>query len=229
MNVTQDKEVQYHAAGWLNTQMAKVYGTMFLGILITAFVAGLVATSPPLIGFLFGSLWIAVPVILAPVALAVTISIWSEDFSAWVLKLLFLAFAALVGVSMSLLFISYSVTSLVSVFLSTAGMFAVLAGYGYFTKHDLSSIGDFLLVGLIAVLVAMLVNLFLQSGLLSMGISMVAVLIFLGLTAHDAQQIRERIWDHSDTDKMIVMGALTQYLNFLNLFVHLLNLFGEEK
>jgi FtsH-binding integral membrane protein len=137
-------------------------------------------------------------------------------------------FAALMGLSFATIFVIYNMGSIVSAFMGGAILFGVMSGYGYFTKKDLSSLGSLLFVGLIAIIIASIVNIFVGSTVMQMVISAIAILIFLGLTAYDTQQIREEV--SMDNDGIAeIRGALTLYLDFINLFLNLLQLFGEKK
>lgn len=211
----------------LNTQMSKVYGFMGLGLLITALVAGFTAGSP-LFELIFSTplKWL---VLFAPIAFVFAMMLGYERFSAPTLTTLFLTYAAINGLGLSVLTAIYTMESIAVVFFLTAGLFAAMSIYGYFTKKDLTSIGQLLFWALIGVIVAMIVNIFIGSSMLTTAISCVAVLVFLGLTAYDTQKIRDILWNEPAPAKAIVMGALTLYLDFLNLFIHLLQLFGIKK
>ena len=139
---------------------------------------------------------------------------------------LLLGFAALMGVSLATVFVVYTMASIVMAFVSTAILFGTMSLYGYFTRRSLESLGQFLFVGLIAVIIASIVNLFIGSSVLTMVVSAIAIVIFLGLTAYDTQQIREMISMDGAGGAAEVSGALTLYLDFINIFVNLLQLFG---
>jgi len=138
-------------------------------------------------------------------------------------------FAALMGLSMSTIFIAYTATSIVSAFVGAAILFATMSIYGYFTKKSLESWGSFLFVGLIALIITSIVNIFIGSSVLAMVVSAVAIIIFLGLTAYDTQRIREELSVYEPDSKAEILGALSLYMNFINLFINLLQLFGERK
>jgi FtsH-binding integral membrane protein len=139
------------------------------------------------------------------------------------------AFAALMGLSFATIFALFTMGSIVSAFMSAAVLFAVMSGYGYFTKQSLDSVGKFMFVGLIAVIIASVINIFIGSTVMQMVISAVAIIVFLGLTAYDTQRIREMVSMGGDTGREEVMGALTLYMDFINLFINLLQLFGIKK
>jgi FtsH-binding integral membrane protein len=151
-----------------------------------------------------------------------------DKFSKSALQLFLHGFAALMGLSFATIFAVYNMGSIVSAFMSAAILFGVMSFYGYFTKKNLDSIGQFLFVGLIAVIIASIVNIFIGSTVFQMVISAIAIIVFLGLTAHDTQKIRELVSVEND-GKAEVAGALTLYLDFINLFISLLQLFGGRK
>jgi FtsH-binding integral membrane protein len=133
------------------------------------------------------------------------------------------------GLSFATIFIVYNIGSIVSAFMGAAILFAVMSGYGYFTKKDLSGLGSLLFVGLIAIIIASIVNIFIGSTVFQMTISAIGIIVFLGLTAYDTQRIRQMVSVGGDTGKEEVMGALSLYLDFINLFLLLLQLFGGRK
>jgi FtsH-binding integral membrane protein len=138
-------------------------------------------------------------------------------------------FAALMGISFATIFAIFTMGSIVSAFMSAAILFGVMSGYGYFTKQSLDSVGKFMFVGLIAIIIASIVNIFIGSTVMQMVISTLAIIIFLGLTAYDTQKIREELMESGDTSIAEVRGALTLYLDFINIFLNLLQLFGGKK
>jgi FtsH-binding integral membrane protein len=139
------------------------------------------------------------------------------------------AFAALMGLSISTIFVVFTATSIISAFVGAAVLFATLSGYGYFTRRDLTSLGQFMFVGLIAIIIASIINIFLGSTVMATVISALAIIIFLGLTAYDTQKIREVVSVGGDTGREEVIGALTLYLDFINLFMNLLQLIGIKR
>jgi len=136
-------------------------------------------------------------------------------------------FAAIMGLSFATIFVVYNMGSIVSAFMAAAVLFGVMSGYGYFTKRDLTSMGQFMFVGLIAIVIASIINIFIGSSVMQMVISAIAIVIFLGLTAYDTQNIRQMI-SYENDGKMEVWGALSLYLNFINIFLSLLQLFGQR-
>jgi FtsH-binding integral membrane protein len=215
----------YRSASAINEAMSRVYGHMFLAVLTSMIVSFFVGTNPALLAFFFtGAMkWI---VIFAPLACLLIVSFAQSSFTASGLKLFLHGFAALMGLSFAMIFAVYNMGSIASAFMSAAVLFAVMSVYGYFTKKNLDSIGQFLFVGLIAIIIASVINIFVGSTVMQMVISAIAVIVFLGLTAYDTQRIRQLVSMDADTDREEVWGALSLYLNFINLFLSLLQLFG---
>jgi len=227
----------------LRAHMIRVYNLMAGAVALTGVVAWLTfslsATTTatgalaltPLGQVLFGSplMWVLV---LAPLALVFFISFRIDRIEAGTALTLFLVFATLLGISLATIFIAYTSTSITRVFFISAASFGALSLYGYTTKRNLSAIGSFLIMGLIGIIIASLVNLFLQSSAMQFIISVVGVLVFAGLTAWDTQKIKE-MYDVNDdgtvSGRKAVMGALTLYLDFINLFLMLLRLFGDRR
>ena len=218
----------YKSATEINTAMGRVYGHMFLAVLTSMVVSFLVSTSPALMGLLFGTAlkWV---VMFAPLVAILAVGFAMDSMSKSALQLFLHGFAALMGLSFSTIFIVFNMGSIVAAFMSAGVLFAVMSVYGYFTKRSLDSLGQFLFVGLIAIIIASIVNIFIGSSVMTMVISAIAIIIFLGLTAYDTQKIREIVSVGGDTGKEEVMGALSLYLDFINLFLSLLQLFGERR
>jgi uncharacterized protein len=215
----------------LRQYMLGVYNYMASGLALTGIVAYLVASSPSLMQTIFGS-GLAWVVILAPVALVFFLSFRIQSIRAGTAQAVFWLYAALNGVALSILFIAYTQTSIARVFFITAGTFAAMSLYGYTTKRDLQGFGSFLFMGLIGIIIASLVNIFLASTALTFAISVIGVLVFVGLTAYDTQKIKEMYVASDDGQvmgKKSVMGALSLYLDFINLFLMLLRLFGDRR
>jgi FtsH-binding integral membrane protein len=191
-------------------------------------VSWFVGTTPELLSFFFTGImkWI---VILSPLAAILALTFASERFNTGQLKLFLWGFAGLMGLSTATIFAVFTMGSIVSAFMGAAVLFAVMSGYGYFTKQSLDSMGKFMLVGLIAIVIASIVNIFIGSTVMQMVISALAIIIFLGLTAYDTQKIREAVSVEGDTGREEVLGALTLYMDFINLFINLLQLFGMKK
>ena len=214
------------SASEINSAMGRVYGHMGLAVLVSMIASMLVASSPAVMAVLFGTglKWV---VMFAPLVAILGMSLAYERMSKSTLQFLLYGFAVLMGLSFSTIFIVYQVGSIVSAFMGAALLFGTLSFYGYFTKKDLSSWGTFLIVGLIALIITSIVNIFIGSSVLAMTLSAIAIIIFLGLTAYDTQRIREMVTYEND-GKAEVMGALSLYLNFINIFLSLLQLFGNK-
>jgi FtsH-binding integral membrane protein len=214
----------------LRAYMQKVFGLMAGGTAVTGLVAYFGAVSgiyaqlaaTPLI-------WV---VVFAPLVFAFVFGMRIHAMRASTAQMLFWAFSALMGLSLSYVFLAYTGTSIARTFFIAAATFAGMALYGYTTKRDLSAFGSFLVMGVFGLLIAMLVNLFLQSSALHWAISVIGVLVFTGLTAYDAQRIKEMYFAGDGAEiatKKAVMGALQLYLDFINLFVFLLQFLGERR
>jgi FtsH-binding integral membrane protein len=220
--------LDYRSAGAINTAMLRVYNNMFLAVIVSMLAGMLVSSSPGLMQFFFtGALkWV---VIFAPLAAVFALGFLQEKMSVPALRLSLFGFSALMGLSFAGIFIVYTVGSIVSAFMGAAVLFGTMSFYGYFTRRDLSGMGQMLFVGLIAIIIASIINIFLGNSLFQMVISAVAILIFLGLTAYDTQRLRELVSYERDTQRAEIMGALSLYLNFINLFIHLLQIFGVRR
>lgn len=211
----------------INAAMARVFGYMGLSVVVSMVVAALVGNNPALMAFLFSGItaWI---VILAPLAAILVVSFAFEKFSKQGLIVFMQVFAALMGLSFSTIFAVYELGSIVSAFMGAAVLFGVLSVYGYFTKTNLDNLGSFMFAGLIAIIIASVINLFIGSTLAQMIISAIAIVVFLGLTAYDVQKIRELVSTEND-GRGEIMGAIALYLDFINIFLNLLQLFGQRK
>ena len=220
--------MSYRSASEINSAMARVYGHMSLAVIVSMLVSYFVGTSPELLQFFFTGVlkWI---VIFSPLAAIFGVSyVLGNNPSKSVAQLCLHSFAALMGLSFATIFAIFTMGSIVSAFMGAAILFAVMSGYGYFTKRSLDSLGKFMFIGLIAIVIASIVNIFIGSTVMQIVISALAIIIFLGLTAYDTQQIREEL--SVDTSPAAeVRGALTLYMDFINLFINLLQLFGDRK
>ena len=227
-NYTGGDVLMYRSAEEVNAAMGRVYGHMSLAVVVSMLVSYFVGTSPELLQFFFTGVlkWI---VIFAPLAAIFGVSyVLNNNPTKEVAQLCLHGFAALMGLSFAMIFAVFTMGSIVSAFMGAAILFAVMSGYGYFTKRSLESLGQFMFVGLIAIVIASIVNIFIGSSVMAMVISALAIIIFLGLTAYDTQQIREMVT--VDTSPAVeVSGALTLYMDFINLFLNLLQLFGGRK
>ena len=218
----------YRSAAGINEAMGRVYAHMSLAVIVSMMVSYVVGTSPELLQFFFTGItkWI---VIFAPLAAILVMTFAAKNFSKFELQVFLQAFAALMGLSFATIFAIYTMGSVVTAFMGGAVLFATMSIYGYFTKKDLSSIGSLMFVGLIAIVIASIINIFVGSTVFQMVISAIAIIIFLGLTAYDTQTIRQLVSQDSDTGREEVLGALSLYLDFINLFLSLLQLFGSKK
>ena len=212
----------------LRGYMLKVYNYMASALALTGIVAYGVANTPVLMNAIFGTplMWV---VMLAPLCVVFLLSAKIRTMSASAAQTTFWVFAVLMGMSLASIFIVYTGTSIARVFFITAGLFGTMSLYGYTTKRDLSGWGSFLFMGLIGVIIASIVNWFLASSALEFAISVIGVLVFVGLTAYDTQRIKEMYAQSDSTavmSKKAIMGALRLYLDFINLFIMLLRLFG---
>ena len=218
----------YRSATEINSAMGRVYGHMALAVITSMIVSFFVGNSAAMMEFFFtGAMkWV---VIFAPLVAILAVSFAMDKFSKGALTIFLHGFAALMGLSFATIFVVYNMGSIVSAFMGAAVLFAVMSGYGYFTKKDLSGLGSLLFVGLIAIIIASIINIFIGSTVFQMVISAIGVIVFLGLTAYDTQRIREIVSVGGDTGKEEVMGALSLYLDFINLFLMLLQLFGGRK
>jgi FtsH-binding integral membrane protein len=218
----------YRSASEINSAMGRVYGHMSLAVIVSMLVSYFVGTSQELLQFFFtGAMrWI---VIFSPLVAIFGVSyVLGNNPSKSVAQLCLHGFSALMGLSFATIFAVFEPDSIAKAFMSAAVLFGVMSAYGYFTKQSLDSLGKFMFVGLIAIVIASIVNIFLQSGPVAMVISALAIIIFLGLTAYDTQKIREEL--SVDTSPAAeVSGALTLYMDFINLFINLLQLFGDRK
>lgn len=231
---------QTHATGvrhideGLRTHMNRVYGLMSLAMVITGLVAYFTATNAFLVSLIYGTplQWV---VMFAPLGVVFLLSARIHKMSTASAQTTFWIFSALMGMSLSYIFLVFTGFSIVQVFLITAIAFAGLSLYGYTTKRDLSGFGSFLIMGVIGIFVAAIVNIFLQSPAIMFAISVLGVLIFAGLTAYDTQRIKSTYVQMARSgnavwlEKAAIMGALSLYLDFLNMFIFLLHLFGNRE
>lgn len=224
------------SASQINEAMGRVYGYMGLATVISMLVSAVVGTNPALVQFFFTGImhWV---VLFAPlVAIFALIPFLNSNPSKELCLAALAVFAGLMGLSFAVIFAVYTTASIVTAFMGAAVLFGTLSFYGYFTKKDLSGVGQFMFVGLIAIVIASIINIVLASfwpgvidnALVSSVISAIAIVIFLGLTAYDTQKIREMV-TYDSNPAVEVSGALTLYLDFINLFLSLLQLFGGKK
>ena len=214
----------------LRKYMLSVYNTMASGVLLTGIVAMLFAQSGLAAQVLSTPLrWV---IMLAPLGFVMVLSFGINRLSTASAQAIYWAFTVVMGLSLSSIFLVYTGQSIATTFFATAAAFAGLSLYGYTTKRDLSAFGTFLIMGVVGLLVAMVINIFLQSSALSMAISFIGVLLFAGLTAYDTQKIKSMYFYVQGTDMMgktVIMGALTLYLDFINMFTFLLSFMGDRR
>jgi FtsH-binding integral membrane protein len=215
----------------LRQYMLKVYNYMASGVALTGIVALLISSSPAAVQLIFGTplKWV---VMLAPLGLVFFLGMRIEHMKSSTAQALFWVYAGLMGASLASIFLIYTGASITRTFFVTAAAFAGLSLYGYTTKRDLSAFGTFLVMGLIGLLIASLINIFLQSSMMQFVISAAGVLIFAGLTAWDTQKIKEMYWEADDSEtagKKAIMGALALYMDFINLFLFMLRFLGVSR
>ena len=215
----------------LREYMMKVYNYMTSGLAISGLVAWGFSKSPALMGAIYGTglQWI---VMLAPLGFIFFLGARLQKMSLSAAQMTFWAFSAVMGISLSYIFVVYTGMSIARVFFITCGTFAGMSIYGYTTKRDLTKLGSFLIMGLIGVIIASIVNIFMQSSAMHFVISAIGVLVFVGLTAYDTQRIKSTYYQVAGTNfaqKAAIMGALTLYLDFINLFVMLMQFFGQRR
>lgn len=212
----------------------QVYLWMAMALAITGMMALLVAGSPTMLSLIFSSKLTFFALIIAEIALVWYLSARIERLSFTTATLMFIVYSLLNGAMLSSIFILYTATSIASTFFVTAGTFGVMCVYGYLTKRDLTSIGNICLMAVIGLIIAGLVNLFLQSSVMSLIISGIGVLVFVGLTAYDSQKIKQLLLQegmevNDSAKKIALLGSLTLYLDFINLFLYLLRFLGDRR
>ena len=225
-----ERELQASAA--LPALMRKVYVWMTLALAITGFTAYAVAATPNLQQIVLMNSWVMWGLILAEFALVMGISWGINKLSLTTATLLFVLYSVINGATLSVIFVAYSIGTISKVFFITAGTFAVMAFIGYVTKTDLSKLGKILFMALIGIIIATVVNIFVKSSGLDLILSYLGVLVFVGLTAYDTQKIKQMLWQAGDmsetSQKIALLGALSLYLDFINLFLYLLRIFGRR-
>lgn len=238
-NFTSAYEQNYNTGALAKTFMSRVFAWMFLALSVTSLVSYLFATSESLLGLIYnletGSMsilgWV---VTFAPLAFVMLMSFKFQSMSRNTMLFLFISFSILMGMSLSSILLVYTQASVFSTFLVTAGVFGIMAVLGYTTKTDLTKFGSILMMALIGIILASIVNFFLGSATMEYVISILGVLIFTGLTAYDVQKLKNigmsvGPYQGVETDKLAIMGALTLYLDFINLFLFLLRFLGDRK
>ena len=213
--------------------MVRVYNWMTAGLAITGFMAFYISNNVTIMQIIFGNPIMPIVLMIAQIGLVFWLASRVMQMSASLATGVFLLYSGLTGITFSFIFVVYTSASITSTFLVTAGTFGAMSLYGYTTKKDLTSWGSFLFMGLIGIIIASVVNMFMQSNMMHVIITYAGVLIFVGLTAYDTQKIKEtNILGNEGTDedtKEAIRGALTLYLDFINLFLMLLRLMGDRR
>ena len=211
--------------------LAKVFNWMAIGLALTAIIAFMVVSNETFVNYLYSNRFLIFGAIIIEIGLVVYLSARIQKISAGTAKGLFFLYSALNGLTLSSILLVYTATSVFATFVVTAGMFGAMAVYGLVTKKDLSGLGSFLMMGLFGMVIAIVVNIFLQSSMMSFIISGIGVLVFTGLTAYDVQNIKQMgstAMGQEETKKLAILGALTLYLDFINLFISLLRFMGDR-
>ena len=213
--------------------MRKVYLWMTCALAVSGLAAYYVATSPKLIMAIYGNSWVMWVLIILELALVIGLTAAIRKLSFPVAALMFLVYSIVNGVVLSSIILAYTMTSIATTFFVTAGTFGVMAVIGSVTKKDLTRIGSLALMGLIGIIIASIINIFVGNGIADIVISIIGIIIFIGLTAYDAQKIKQMMMAADDvndeTQKLAVIGALSLYLDFINLFLYLLRFFGRGR
>jgi hypothetical protein len=213
--------------------IAKVYGWMSIALVITALVAMWVVATPAVLEFIFSSRYIFMGLIIAELVCVGALVGAINRFSSQTATAVFIGYAVLNGLTLSSVFLAYTSASIVSTFFITASTFGIMSTYGYFTKRDLTSMGNLLLMGLIGLVIASLVNMFLHNEIIYWVTTFIGIIVFVGLIAYDTQKIKAMYQtgaiEGDNVRKGAILGALSLYLDFINLFLMLLRLFGRKK
>lgn len=231
--MNESESTRWATSSALPVLMRKVYTWMALALVITGVTAYGVANSPAILQMIVTNKILFFGLLIGELALVWGVSAMIDRLSLTTATLLFVLYSVINGVTLSFIFLAYTYESVTSVFFITAGTFAAMAFFGYFTKTDLSSIGRILFMALIGLIIATIVNIFVKSSGLGMILNYVGVLIFVGLTAWDTQKIKQMLATAEDAgetaQKVALMGALSLYLDFINLFLYLLRIFGSSR
>lgn len=225
--------VEQQAAAAVNTFVSKVFGWMGLGLLITAIVAVITASTPAMVNAIFGNQVLFIGLLIGELALVWILSANIRTMSAATATIMFIVYSGLNGLTLSVLLMVYTASSIYSTFFVTAAMFGVMAAYGYFTRRDLTGVGSFMLMGLIGLIIGSVINLFFFNETMYWLLTIIGIIVFIGLTAYDMQKIK-RIGAginaaSADGQKAAIMGALALYLDFINLLILMLRIMGRRK
>jgi uncharacterized protein len=220
---------QLSAAESLNTAVAGVLARMGLGVAATL-IAAVIVNGLGLVPVLFSGI-LGYVIIFAPLAMSLFLAFKGQDMAEHTIKLWYFAFAAVMGLSLSLLVAAFTTASIVNALIGATVSFGALAAWGYFTRRDLSGWGPFLFAGVIGLIIASIVGIFIESTALQMTLNVLCIVIFLGLTAYDMNRIRDMFWSASEGEiaRMQWFAALSLYINFINIFISLLQLFGNRE
>ena len=217
----------------LRNYMLKVYNHMGISLLITAIISFIIANSATAVQFIYGSTAMYYVTLFAPLGFLIFFNLKIRTMSSSQAVMCLWIFAALMAISLAPIFLLYTGASIARAFFVTASLFGFMSLYGYTTKKDLTSMGSFLRMGLFGIIIAVLLNIFFKSNVMSLAISVISVIIFTGLTAYDSQRIKETYasvaGNAESLEKVAVMGAVSLYMNFVNLFIAILRLFGERR
>jgi hypothetical protein len=217
----------------ISVYLTKVYNWMAIALLVTGVVAYFTADSDQLIQLIFGNKILFFGIIIAEIALVGYIAARIQRLTTTTAISLFLLYAILNGLTMAFIFMIYTSSSISSTFMITAGTFGAMSAYGYFTKQDLTKVGNIAFMGLIGIIIASVVNIFMESSMMYWVITYIGVIIFVALTAYDTQKLKriaaEGFQNEESMEKSSILGALTLYLDFINLFLFLLRIFGDRK
>lgn len=228
-----NEEVRQDIAKIQQAFLTKVYGWMMLGLLVTALSSFFTITNESVMRFVFGSKITFYGLFIVQFGIVIYLAARIQKMTASVARAMFVLYSAITGITLSSIFLAFTAESIVSTFGITALMFGSMALYGYFTKKDLAGVGQFMMMGLIGVVIASVVNIFMGSDSLSWLISIISVVVFTGLTAYDTQKMKAMAYVMLDGEEIAakgaIIGALQLYLDFINLFLALLRLFGDRR
>lgn len=231
-----DRNIPYESSPAIvavNGFFPRVYGWMTAGLVLTALASALTLSSPTLLQAIFGNKMLFFGLMIGELALVIALSAAINRIGATTATLMFLLYSALNGITFAAIFVVYTESSIASTFLITAGTFAAMSLYGAATKRDLTGLGSFMFMGLVGIIIASLVNIFMQSAMITWVVSYLGVLVFVGLTAYDTQKLKrigqQGFADGSSLQKAAILGALTLYLDFINLFLMLLRILGDRR
>ena len=213
----------------INNYIQKVYLWMFIGLIITSVTAYLVSQEPDLYNVILGNDIVFIGVLIAQFSAIISISAFIRRIPDNLAEITFILYCFLSGLTLSVIFLAFSIASIAYVVLITAAMFGFMSLYGYVTKTDLTSAGSILTMCLFGIILALIVNLFLMNSVLDTILSILGVIVFSGLTAYDTQNIKNTLYSDGDLIKKEIIGALNLYLDFVNIFLDLIKLFGKRR